>query len=112
MRAGLSRLGRTLDIPRELSASLSLRRKKVLRNSLQRGMLENELIVGSYAIAHIAGMSEQQVEELERVLAEQDPELFKYLARKEPVPPGLVGNSVMAALLEHAQRNPLGYQKQ
>ncbi len=105
------RLGRTLDIPRELNASLPLRRKKLLRNSLQRGMLENELIVGSYTIAHIATMTEQQVDELEQVLAEQDPDLIRILTKKDEVPADLAGNSVMQALMVHAQHNPLGYKQ-
>jgi succinate dehydrogenase flavin-adding protein (antitoxin of CptAB toxin-antitoxin module) len=111
MRGSAVRLGRTLDIPRELNASLPLRRKKLLRNSLQRGMLENELIVGSYAIAHIAGMTEHQVDELEQVLAEQDPDLIRLLTKKDVVPEELANNSVLQALMIHAQENPLRYQK-
>jgi hypothetical protein len=38
MRRSVVTLGRALDVPRELSASLDLRRKKLLRMSQQRGL--------------------------------------------------------------------------
>ena len=41
MRASTFRLSKVLDIPQGLSARLSVEKKKLLRMSQQRGMLEN-----------------------------------------------------------------------
>ena len=46
MRGSSRCLSKVLDIPQGLSARLPVRKKKLLRMSQQRGMLENELILG------------------------------------------------------------------
>ncbi len=110
MRCSVCVLGRALDIPKGLSASLDLRRKKLLRNSQQRGMLENELIIGSYVIKNIQTMSDDELDQLEAVLAEQDPDVVKWLTKRELPPEDLHSNTVLARLIEWAQSNPLNRQ--
>jgi succinate dehydrogenase flavin-adding protein (antitoxin of CptAB toxin-antitoxin module) len=75
-------------------------------------MLENELIIGSYVLQKIRDMSEHSVNELEAVLDEQDPDMVKWLTKREEPPLDLKSNSVMMELIEWAQSNPLGYGKQ
>jgi succinate dehydrogenase flavin-adding protein (antitoxin of CptAB toxin-antitoxin module) len=107
MRSSVVLCGRALDIPKGLSARLDLRRKKLLRMSQQRGMLENELIIGSYVIENIEKMDEQSVDELEAVLDEQDPDVVKWLTKREAPPEDLQSNKVLIELIEWAQSSPL-----
>lgn len=105
----MRRFGTALDVPPQLSASLSVRRKRVLRMSQQRGMLENELLVGSFVLSRIASLSDQQLSQLETVLSLQDPDLFHFLSGKRPLPEELRDNAVLLALMQHAREDPLAH---
>mmetsp|Transcript_3502 Transcript_3502/g.9484 ORF Transcript_3502/g.9484 Transcript_3502/m.9484 type:complete len:118 (+) Transcript_3502:81-434(+) len=71
------------------------RKNKLLYRSHQRGTRENSVLLGAYAKKKLECMTEPQVEEFEMVLNEQDPELFKWITGKEPLPPNKTNDTVL-----------------
>ncbi len=71
------------------SEGLSDRRKRLLFRCWHRGTREMDLILGRFADAHIAGLSEAELDELERLGEIPDPDLFAMLSGAVAIPPEL-----------------------
>ena len=69
------------------SDGLEPRRKKALFRSWHRGTKEMDFVLGSYADAHIAGLSEADLVDYEHLLDVSDRELFAWVVGTEPVDP-------------------------
>lgn len=68
------------------SADLPPRRKRLLYQSWRRGTREMDLLLGRFADATIGEWSEDEVDEMERLLAVPDPELWRWLVGLDEVP--------------------------
>ncbi|ELR21802.1 TPR repeat region protein, partial [Acanthamoeba castellanii str. Neff] len=89
-------------------SQLDSRRKRLLFRSKERGMLETDLILGSFAIQNLEAMNETQLAQFEQILDCIDPDLFLYLTKKVETPAEL-DNEVMHAIQKHTFNNPLNY---
>jgi antitoxin CptB len=69
------------------SAGLDARRRRLLFRSWHRGMREMDLIMGRFADAHIADLSDADLDQYERLLETPDPELLSWLTGQRAVPP-------------------------
>eukprot|EP01089_Gocevia_fonbrunei_P004202 TRINITY_DN14218_c0_g1_i1.p1 TRINITY_DN14218_c0_g1~~TRINITY_DN14218_c0_g1_i1.p1 ORF type:complete len:133 (+),score=27.15 TRINITY_DN14218_c0_g1_i1:27-425(+) len=87
-------------------AKLDGKRKMLLYRSKERGMLENDLILGTFAYNNLSNLSEAQVDQYELILNQLDPDLYQWLTNKAELPPEL-DNEVMAMLKAHTQNRPL-----
>ena len=67
--------------------SLDSKRKRLLFHCTHMGMKENDVMFGDFAKDHLAGMSDDEVQELEALLQNNDLDLFKWVLGKAPVPP-------------------------
>ncbi len=67
--------------------SLDLRRKRLLYRSWHRGTREADLILGSFAEAHLAGFDAVQLGRYEALLGCADPDIFDWLAHRAVLPP-------------------------
>ena len=72
----------------ELSAreKLDPRRRKILFRAWHRGMREVDLLVGGFAEARLAGLSERELDDLEALMEAPDRDIFKWLIGEAPVP--------------------------
>jgi antitoxin CptB len=68
------------------SEKLQLRRRKLKFRAWHRGTRELDLIVGRFADAALAGMSEAEIAQLEALMEVPDPDLFAWIAEQEAVP--------------------------
>ena len=68
------------------SAGLDERRRRLLFRSWRRGTREMDLIMGRFAEAVIADLSEQEVAEFERLSEAADPDLYAWLTGAREVP--------------------------
>ena len=68
------------------SAGLDDRRKKLLFRSRHRGMREMDYVLGTYANAAIADMSESELAEFELLMQVPDPDMYKWLSGSTEVP--------------------------
>lgn len=66
---------------------MDAKRKRLLFHCTHMGMKENDVMFGEFAKAHLAGMSDGEVEELETLLRNSDLDLFKWVMGKLAVPP-------------------------
>jgi antitoxin CptB len=68
------------------SDGLSERRRKLLFRSWHRGIREMDLIMGGFADATIAEMSDSDLDELERLLDVPDQIIYAWITGDEPIP--------------------------
>ncbi len=68
------------------SADLTPRRKRMLYRAWHRGIREMDLILGQFAEAEIADLSEEELDALEAIMAEEDGDLIKWFNGEKPVP--------------------------
>jgi len=90
----------------EATETADTRRRRLLYQSRHRGTVENELLLGSFCRDNVDKLSVQQLTDFERLLAEHDVDLFKWMTGREPVPPHL-DCDVMQKLKQHIQMDPL-----
>lgn len=68
------------------SAGLDERRKKLLFRCWHRGMREMDLLMGQFADARIAQLSERDLNDLELLIEVPDQDLFQWLTGTTSVP--------------------------
>jgi antitoxin CptB len=68
------------------SEGLDPRRRKLLFRSWHRGIREMDLIMGRFADATIADLSDDELTHYERLMDVPDPQLFAWITGDEPVP--------------------------
>ncbi|SIQ46514.1 MULTISPECIES: succinate dehydrogenase assembly factor 2 [unclassified Bosea (in: a-proteobacteria)] len=68
------------------SADLDPRRRKVLFRAWHRGMREMDLIMGRFADDAIAGFTDMELDEFERLIEVLDRDLLSWVTGEAPVP--------------------------
>lgn len=83
------------------------RRKRIIYRSKQRGFLECDLLLGSYARIHVPNMSTKELDEMEILLREETLELFNFITGKAELPAHLKDLSIMEPLLHYSSSNSI-----
>jgi len=73
------------------SGGLDDRRKRLLFRCWHRGTREMDLILGRFADAEIANLSDHELAELERLIEIPDPDLYAALTGDRPLAPEEAG---------------------
>lgn len=94
--AGLTRTSDDLDI----------RRRKALYHAWHRGTRELDLLLGRFADAHIADLSDADLDEFERLMEVPDRDLFAWLLGRVETPENYDG-PVLGRVKAYAEANPL-----
>jgi antitoxin CptB len=68
------------------SADLDVRRRRILFRSWHRGLREMDLIMGRFADAEIASLSEADLDEFERLIEVPDADLFRWITGEVATP--------------------------
>lgn len=68
------------------------RRRKLRFRAWRRGFREMDLLMGSFADAHIDAMQPENLDEFERLLAVPDWDLYAWLIGREDVPANYRGD--------------------
>ena len=68
------------------SEGLDERRRRLLFRAWHRGMREVDLITGRFADAHIATLSEAEVDDFERLMDVPEPDLLAWIMGQAPTP--------------------------
>jgi len=74
---------------RRSSDGLDVRRRKLLFRSWHRGIREMDLIMGRFADAFVARLSEQDLDDYERLIEVPDPDLLVWITGEADVPPDI-----------------------
>lgn len=62
------------------------RLRRLRMRSWRRGIRETDLILGPFADAALARLGAAELDAFEALLAEPDPELYRWLSGREPAP--------------------------
>ncbi|MFA5123098.1 succinate dehydrogenase assembly factor 2 [Zavarzinia sp.] len=65
---------------------LDIRRRRARFRSWHRGTKETDVILGPFADAHVAGFGEAEIAAYERLLEEEDPDIYAWLTGTAPIP--------------------------
>jgi antitoxin CptB len=68
------------------SADLDVRRRRILFRSWHRGLREMDLIMGRFADAEIARLTDAELDEFERLIEVPDADLFRWITGEVPTP--------------------------
>jgi antitoxin CptB len=68
------------------SEGLDIRRRRLLFRSWHRGTREMDLIMGRFADAHLAALSERELDAYERLIEVPDPDLYAWISGELPAP--------------------------
>jgi antitoxin CptB len=71
------------------SDGLDNRRKRLLFRCWHRGTREMDLIIGRFADAHLADLSDAELTELEQLIELPDPDLYAALTGAGDIPPAM-----------------------
>lgn len=68
------------------SADLDPRRRRILVRAWRRGIREMDLVIGGFADAEIAGLSDAELDQLEELMAEEDADIFRWVTGEAETP--------------------------
>ena len=68
------------------SADLDPRRRQILFRAWHRGTKEMDLVLGKFADAQLAELTDEELDQLEALMQAPDPEIYKWLSGSHPVP--------------------------
>lgn len=85
-----------------------VRRKRLLYRSKQRGWLEVDLLLGSWAAQHVPALSVAELDEYEALLNQETIDIFQIVNGQIPPPPELESSKVLARLQAYAESAPFG----
>lgn len=63
-----------------------IRRKRLLFRATHRGTFENDLMIGGFVRAHLASLTEVELDALEAVMEMHDTDLAEWLTGREAIP--------------------------
>jgi succinate dehydrogenase assembly factor 2 len=85
-----------------------VRRKRLLYRSKQRGWLEVDLLLGSWAAEHVPGLTTAELDEYEALLNQETIDIFQIVNGQQEPPPELQGSKILAQLQAYAAAAPFG----
>jgi antitoxin CptB len=68
------------------TAELDPRRRRILFRAWHRGIREMDLIFGQFADTELHALPEAELDEFERILGEDDNDLFKWICGEQALP--------------------------
>ncbi len=85
-----------------------IRRKRLLYRSKQRGWLEVDLLLGSWAAEHVMALTVPELDEYEKLLNQETIDIFNIVNGAMAPPPELQGSAILLRLQEYAASSPFG----
>jgi antitoxin CptB len=85
--------------------ALGRRRKRLVFRAWHRGTRETDLILGPFAEAHVAGFSEHELADFERILEIPDPDIFAWVTGAVPVPEDAASPTLRRLIAYHERTN-------
>ncbi len=82
-----------------------VRRKRMIYRSKQRGWLEVDLLLGSWAEINVPKLSAKELDEYDIVLREETIDVYNYVSGKDPLPDRLKDLKVIKDLQAYALAN-------
>jgi antitoxin CptB len=90
-----------------LGAPLDARRRRALFRSWHRGMREMDLLMGRFADAQLAGLSEAELDDFEALIEAPDRDIFGWLTGEVDIPPAYDTPVFRKVLAFHTHAGPI-----
>jgi antitoxin CptB len=87
----------SLTSPPPPNSTLEPLRRKLTFRAWHRGTREADLLIGTFADRHIASFDAEQLAQFDRLLAENDPDIYEWMTGQSEIPAEHI-NSVTALL--------------
>ncbi len=92
-----------------------VRRKRMIYRAKQRGWLEADLLLGSWAVQNVPYLTSEELDQFELLLNVETIDIYNFISGKDTLPEHLTNLSVMKKLQEYAltgnMASPEGYQE-
>jgi antitoxin CptB len=62
------------------------RKKRIAYRATHRGTKESDALVGGFFLARLPSLTDGQLDDADRILDLQDPDLMDWIVKREPVP--------------------------
>ena len=85
----------------------STNRKRLIYRSKQRGWLEVDLLLGTFATRHIPSMKQKDLEDYELILNQETLDIYNFIIERDELPEEL-NTPVMQILRDFAANHPIG----
>jgi antitoxin CptB len=85
----------------EIGVTTNKRRARLYYQSWHRGTREMDLLLGSFADAHLNAFTPEQLDRYEALLEQSDPDLYDWITGKQAPPPEMT-HDVMQLLASHS----------
>ncbi len=69
-----------------MGETAAIRRKRLHFRSWHRGTRELDLVLGGFADRHLAGLTPEQLDRYESLIANPDPDIYQWVSGARPVP--------------------------
>jgi len=92
---------------RAIPADDGVRRKRLIYRSKQRGWLEVDLLMGTWAVENVPALSAAELDEYEEILNCETIDIYNFITGKDPVP-DRVDTPTMKRLQDYCATSPLG----
>lgn len=79
-----------------------VRRKRLIYRSKQRGWLEVDILMGSWAAKNVPHLTTEEMDDYEAILNEETIDIFNFVSGKDPLPDRLKSSRMMKVLQEYA----------
>ena len=93
----------------------SVRRRRMIYRSKQRGWLEVDILLGSWATKYVPHLTCEELDQYEIVLKEETIDIYNFVSGKNSLPDRLQNLSVMKMLQDYALNSgvtdPLSYER-
>jgi antitoxin CptB len=89
-----------------MSEPRETRLKRMRMRSMRRGTKEMDILMMRFAEAHLDAMSEAELDLLDRVLEENDQDLYTWITGQKPAPADLA--PLIDRIADEAARGPAG----
>ena len=107
---------RHIELPREVhhDDGLTTRQKRLIYRSKQRGWLEVDLLLGTWASENVTSLNEDELDQFEHFVNQETIDIYNIITLRVDVPPELKNNnsqqgpSVVERIQEWARSHPLG----
>eukprot|EP00746_Dinoflagellata_sp_MGD_P000117 gnl/MRDRNA2_/MRDRNA2_100207_c0_seq1.p1 gnl/MRDRNA2_/MRDRNA2_100207_c0~~gnl/MRDRNA2_/MRDRNA2_100207_c0_seq1.p1 ORF type:complete len:170 (+),score=32.74 gnl/MRDRNA2_/MRDRNA2_100207_c0_seq1:68-511(+) len=86
-------------------AAMDGRRKRLLYRAKSRGWLELDVMMGCFALKHLNGLNDDELDIFEEMLELENPDLFKWLTGQIPLPEELKDNRVMQLMVKYVNED-------
>uniref|UniRef100_K3X3N5 Succinate dehydrogenase assembly factor 2, mitochondrial n=1 Tax=Globisporangium ultimum (strain ATCC 200006 / CBS 805.95 / DAOM BR144) TaxID=431595 RepID=K3X3N5_GLOUD len=91
---------------REIDAD-EANRKRVIYRSKQRGWLEVDLLLGSWASKNVMSLTAEELQQYEDILNKETIDIFNYISGKDVIPTD-IDTPIMKRIQEYCFSSPLG----